>query len=205
MLIDAQISSDSEFRLFCFRQRGVIFRSSFYLPTNTINTGLPLFIFNRNLHQTHQTSNNTLVFQKKERKTSLNQIALPILSLTTAMTRHSEQVRALTQLISSIHFSPEELLRLRFEAERGIARQDELKERVAAENWREVLGRIAACPRHDYGYDYEMYDDSQYMTQREAKPLKKERKDALRERGRSDGVGMRNIEGLSRFGTSKRS
>lgn len=85
------------------------------------------------------------------------------------MARHNGKVEALTQLMSSINFSPEELRRLRFEAEQGIARHDELEEKVAAETWREVLGRNAACPRHDYGYDYEMYDDLQYMTQRGGK------------------------------------
>lgn len=121
------------------------------------------------------------------------------------MACHSEQVNALAQLISSINFGPQELRRLRFEAEQGIARQDELKERAGAEWLAEVLDRNTGCPHNDIEYGYEELEELRNLVGEEVRALRKEIRKARNERVKSEAKENRKIDGLSRLGTSKRS
>lgn len=144
---------------------------------------------------------------------------------TTAMPHHGREMLALTDLMSSIQFSPQELRRLRFEADEGLTSHKEAEDRIDSERLRcwtdrnfrfeqELINRNVAHgrpyrphSRYDDSYrpGYEEMDESKPWMKREIDALKRELKDAINEKGRREGMRLKGIDDIDQYDAGEES
>ncbi len=116
------------------------------------------------------------------------------------MSHHDKETFALTELMSSINFSPRELRRLRFEADEGLISHSEADERLATQGFWKWVDRntVSGLPSRPYARcggiskpGYEAMDESKSWMRREMDALKRELKDIIDGKEKREGKGTK--------------
>lgn len=116
------------------------------------------------------------------------------------MSHHGKEMLALSDLISSIKFSPQELRRLRFEADEGLTRQSEANEWCVTRRWlkwidRNTFHELPSRATSRYGGvsrpEYEESDELKPWMKSEMDALKRELKETINEKEKRGGMGTK--------------